>query len=364
MKFRRVHILFLVFLLIFVCFNVYDLCNSFNQRSNKFTAPPPLANNNYIKLLSNKFITPPPLAIKDNSKQTIVLVWTQIFGQHYEFESCAALFNITNCLITTDRNMYSKTHGLVIHHRDIRNDLSNLPSMVRPPFQKWVWMNFESPSNSQRIPGINNLFNLTMNYRLDANISIHGTLIPKQEDDLYVIPKKSLLVCWIVSNWNPADERVKFYNLLKEHINITVFGRVTKYLTNQEYVSTVSSCKFYLSFENSKHKDYITEKLYKPLDLGTVPVVLGPPREQYENIVPGDAFIHVEDFLSPKELANYLHFLDENETEYHRYFECKRHFKVKYVNFPIEHACRACDYLKKHSDEYSSFDNLNQWYWG
>ncbi|XP_072561330.1 4-galactosyl-N-acetylglucosaminide 3-alpha-L-fucosyltransferase 9-like [Paramormyrops kingsleyae] len=321
------------------------LYNSSNQHSNKLTAPP-------------------PMQIKDSSTQIIVLVWLSIFRPYHKLQSCAALFNITNCLITTDRKVYSKAHGLVIHHRDIRNDLSNLPSMVRPPFQKWVWMNFESPSNSQRIPGINNLFNLTMNYRLDANISIHETVVPKQEDDLYIIPKKSLLVCWIVSNWNPAHERVKFYNLLKEHINISLFGHVTKYLTNQEYVSTVSSCKFYLSFENSKHKDYITEKLYKPLDLGTVPVVLGPPREQYENIVPGDAFIHVDDFLSPKELASRLHFLDENETEYHHYFEWKRHLKVKYVNFPIEHACRACDYLKKHSDEYSSFDNLNQWYWG
>uniref|UniRef100_A0A3B3SWE3 Fucosyltransferase n=1 Tax=Paramormyrops kingsleyae TaxID=1676925 RepID=A0A3B3SWE3_9TELE len=291
MKFRRILVLFLVFLFIFhVCFNVYVKYNSSNQHSNKLTAPP-------------------PMQITDSSTQIIVLVWLSIFRPYHKLQSCAALFNITNCLITTDRKVYSKAHGLVIHHRDIRNDLSNLPSMVRPPFQKWVWMNFES-------------------------------------------------------NWNPAHERVKFYNLLKEHINISLFGRVTKYLTNQEYVSTVSSCKFYLSFENSKHKDYITEKLYKPLDLGTVPIVLGPPREQYENIVPGDAFIHVDDFLSPKELASRLHFLDENETEYHRYFEWKRHLKVKYVNFPIEHACRACDYLKKHSDEYSSFDNLNQWYWG
>ncbi|XP_017157903.1 alpha-(1,3)-fucosyltransferase 9-like [Poecilia reticulata] len=111
------------------------------------------------------------------------------------------------------------------------------------------------------------------------------------------------------------------------------------------------------------HKDYITEKLYIPLSVGTVPVVLGTTRENYENFVQGDAFIHVDDFSSPKELADYLLLLDKNEELYLGYFKWRRHFKVNRAHFWAEHTCQACAYLRQHK-EYRAFNNLNKWYWG
>uniref|UniRef100_A0A3P9NKB5 Fucosyltransferase n=1 Tax=Poecilia reticulata TaxID=8081 RepID=A0A3P9NKB5_POERE len=109
--------------------------------------------------------------------------------------------------------------------------------------------------------------------------------------------------------------------------------------------------------------DYITEKLYIPLSVGTVPVVLGTTRENYENFVPRDAFIHVDDFKSPKELADYLLLQDKNQEMYLGYFKWRRHFKVYRINSWAERTCHACDYLKRHK-EYRAFENLNKWYWG
>ena len=58
---------------------------------------------------------------------------------------------------------------------------------------------------------------------------------------------------------------------------VDVYGHAfSKYLPDKDYTPTMASCKFFLSFENSIHKDYITEKLYNPLSLGTVPVITVP----------------------------------------------------------------------------------------
>uniref|UniRef100_A0A8C9YYF3 Fucosyltransferase n=1 Tax=Sander lucioperca TaxID=283035 RepID=A0A8C9YYF3_SANLU len=156
-------------------------------------------------------------------------------------------------------------------------------------------------------------------------------------------------------NWNMQYERIHFYG--------NAFGR---HISDQ-YSKIVSSCKFYLSFENSVYKDYITEKLYLPMMKESVPIVLGPSRQNYEDHIPADSFIHVNDFSTAKELAEKLLYLDQNNsliiTEYIRYFNWIGRFKVKLSWFGKEHTCKTCSYLQNHR-EYQAFHDLNKWYWG
>lgn len=74
-----------------------------------------------------------------------------------------------------------------------------------------------------------------------------------------------------------------------------------------------------MSFENSIYQDYITEKLYNTLAVGTVPIVLGTLRKNYEKLVLGDSFIHVDNFASPKELGDCILLLDSNNDLYLKY---------------------------------------------
>ncbi|XP_030637959.1 alpha-(1,3)-fucosyltransferase 9-like [Chanos chanos] len=298
--------------------------------------------------------------IKKEQNKTIVLIWLWPFGQTFSLDKC----NINGCYLTADRNLYNESSGVVIHHRDISRDLSNLPPLYRPSSQKWIWMNLESPSHSPKIPGIEKLFNLTLNYRQDADIQVpYGTLLPTQEEDNFVLPSKTKLVCWIVSNWNPDHARVKYYYELCKYVEIHTYGQAFgEYISDKDFFPTISSCKFYLSFENSIHEDYITEKLYNPLSVGSVPIALGPSRQNYENFVPGDAFIHVDDFLSPKELADHLLFLNKSDDIYMQYFDWRRHFKVKLSDFWTEHTCRACEYIQNHK-EYKACNTLDTWFW-
>uniref|UniRef100_A0A8D2ZM07 Fucosyltransferase n=1 Tax=Scophthalmus maximus TaxID=52904 RepID=A0A8D2ZM07_SCOMX len=294
---------------------------------------------------------------------TILLVWMWPFG--YQFDLSCDVYNITGCQMTADKSLYHKAHGVLLHHRDIRGDLANLPKEPRPWFQKWVWFNMESPANTARIPQLDNLINLTCSYRLDSNIPVpYGYLAPRTTEETFQLPAKDKLVCWIVSNWHDNYKRVQYYKELKNHINISTFGNAFgQHLSDQDYTNIVSSCKFYLSFENSVYDHYITEKLYKPMTLGTVPIVLGPPRKDYEDITPSDSFIHVEDFSTPMALAERLLYLDETDSEYMAYFNWKNKYTVRKSKFGLEHACTTCRYLRQNRG-YQSFRNLNKWFWG
>ncbi|XP_068194407.1 4-galactosyl-N-acetylglucosaminide 3-alpha-L-fucosyltransferase 9-like [Antennarius striatus] len=301
---------------------------------------------------------------KRNDDVITVLMWIWPLKRQRELNRCSSLFNIEGCFITPDRKFYNKADGVIIFHRFIYSNGSNLPKLRRPVFQKWIWMNTELPTNSRRIPTIENLFNLTTSYRLDSNIPLPiGVLEAADGKEEFVLPRKNKLVCWIVSHWNKELVRVKYFNEFKKHIKVDTYGRAFgAYITHEEYLSTIPSCKFYLAFENSIHRDYITTKFYNPLSVGTVPVVLGPPRHNYENVIQGDAFIHVDDFSSPKELADHLLLLDKNEEMYLRFFEWKRYFKVRRTRYLNEHVCATCEYLRKHK-EYQTFSNLREWFW-
>ncbi|XP_018541133.1 4-galactosyl-N-acetylglucosaminide 3-alpha-L-fucosyltransferase 9 [Lates calcarifer] len=302
------------------------------------------------------------VAAVDAEPDTVLLIWMWPFGFKYDL-SCS-IFNITRCHLTDNRSLYNKSHGVLFHHRDIQG--TGLPKEPRPWFQKWVWSNMESPANSAPIPAVDNVFNLTCNYRLDSSIPVpYGYLVRiTSEDEKFKLPKKNKLVCWVVSNWKTQYKRVQYYNELKNHINIQAFGNAFgQHLSDQDYTDIVSSCKFYLSFENSVYKDYITEKLYSPMKLGSVPIVLGPPRQNYEDHIPPDSFIHVSDFSTPKELAERLFYLDQNHTEYMKYFNWKNRYKVQMSWFGKEHACKTCSYLQKNRG-YQTIHGLNKWYWG
>ncbi|XP_068195479.1 4-galactosyl-N-acetylglucosaminide 3-alpha-L-fucosyltransferase 9-like [Antennarius striatus] len=302
---------------------------------------------------------------KSNDDVITVLMWLWPLKRQRELNRCSSLFNIEGCFITPDRKFYNKADGVIFLHADIYRNGSNLPKLHRPVFQKWIWMNVHSPSNSPRIPIIENLFNLTASYRLDSNIPLpYGVLEPADGKEEFVLPRKNKLVCWIVSHWNQNKLiRIKYFSEFKKHIKVDTYGRAFEaYVSREKYWSIITSCKFYLAFENAIHKDYITEKFYNPLSVGTVPVVLGPPRENYEKVIQGDAFIHVDDFSSPKELADHLLLLDKNEEMYLRFFEWKRYFKVRTTRTLNLDVCATCEYLRRHK-EYETLINFGEWFW-
>lgn len=84
---------------------------------------------------------------------------------------------------------------------------------------------------------------------------------------------------------------------------------------------------FFFSFENSLCDDYVTEKFFKIFDYDIVPIVFG--HANYSKMAPVKSYINFNEFGSVQKLADYLKYLDQNETAYAEYFEWKQYFKAR-----------------------------------
>ncbi|XP_013006591.2 alpha-(1,3)-fucosyltransferase 4 [Cavia porcellus] len=332
-----------------------------------------------------------------------VLLWWEPFGGRGRASrpppDCWLRFNISGCRLLTDRTAYGEAQAVLFHHRDLVWGPPDWPppwgaqvssaedlqlrmlddpeeaaiSGPRPPGQRWVWMNFESPTHSPGLRALaGNLFNWTLSYRADSDIFVpYGYLYPRRhpgDQPRGLVPplaRKRGLVAWVVSHWDERQARVHYYHQLSQHLPVDVFGRSGpgRPVPNSGLLHTVARYKFYLAFENSQHLDYITEKLWRnALLAGAVPVVLGPDRANYERFVPRNSFIHVDDFPSASSLAAYLLFLDRNPAVYRRYFHWRRRYAVHITSFWDEPWCRACQAVQTAGDQPKSIRNLANWF--
>ncbi|XP_013921301.1 PREDICTED: alpha-(1,3)-fucosyltransferase 4-like [Thamnophis sirtalis] len=255
------------------------------------------------------------------------MVWWAPFRSGGGVAGACMQFNISACSLSTNRSLLPQAHAVLFHHRDLQSHgLAQLPRQ-RPRDQRWVWMNFESPSHTGGLRDLGGLFNWTMSYRADSDVFVpYGYLQLRPEPLVQLaLPKKTKLVAWVISNWNESQARVGYYYQLRRYLPIHVYGSHGLRLMDNNVVKTISEYKFYLAFENSQHQDYITEKLWRnAFQSWAVPIVLGPPRANYEQFIPSEAFIHANDFSDPMELAVYLKFLDKNKNMYRKHFAWRK----------------------------------------
>eukprot|EP00744_Colponema_vietnamica_P018443 GILI01026029.1.p1 GENE.GILI01026029.1~~GILI01026029.1.p1 ORF type:complete len:538 (+),score=15.51 GILI01026029.1:552-2165(+) len=151
------------------------------------------------------------------------------------------------------------------------------------------------------------------------------------------MPTYRYTTCWVVSHSHAhkpySSHRELFVSSLQdEGVPVAVFGRnpggrasnntekKANYMRLEQLKDLLSNkCLYYLAFENSIATDYITEKFYRSLSHGAVPIVLGPPRGDYVRAVVGrrpnngsteadislrNSFIHFTDGLSKMDAAD------------------------------------------------------------
>ncbi|TPX50003.1 hypothetical protein SeLEV6574_g01152 [Synchytrium endobioticum] len=145
--------------------------------------------------------------------------------------------------------------------------------------------------------------------------------------------KVGALVASFVSNCAAQNDRNQRMKELGELIPVHQFGPCmnnanpmqSTHRWNDKMVE-LQRHKFTLAYENSHATDYVTEKLFQPLEVGSVPLVYGALNAR--DFVPKGPFpsaIFIEDFKTTKDLARYLKYLDSNDTAYEEYLEWKRH---------------------------------------
>jgi len=125
---------------------------------------------------------------------------------------------------------------------------------------------------------------------------------------------------------------------------------------------------FYLSFENSLCKDYITEKFFNAMKRKVIPIVLGGSTPDNKEKISDDyftglhapphSFIDARNFSSPKELAEHLKNIYASPELYAEYFWWKEYYDIPF-NDQLTRVKPYCDMCRRLHEEPAS-DQLNR----
>lgn len=252
-----------------------------------------------------------------------------------------------SCYITHNKSLLNniKTKAIIFHSSDIQHKYSDFPPIDKLTYNfPWILHSQESPINNfweldeHKIK----MFKYSMTYRLDSDFPVSyvpDNIINKITDKYINLNNKrnDVHVAWVVSNSVAENKRHYYVKELQKYINIDIYGdylpyRNKKWPKDKTIDDIISTYKFYLSFENSNCDYYVTEKLWNPLLVNTVPIVDGPIN--YTIYSPSQhSLIKLDDYKNPKQLAEYLIYLSNNETAYLEYFSYKSNRKLVNKSF-------------------------------
>ncbi|XP_067944930.1 4-galactosyl-N-acetylglucosaminide 3-alpha-L-fucosyltransferase FUT6-like [Watersipora subatra] len=326
--------------------------------------------------------------LRTGKNTKLILAYTQFYGTDFEITKYAKFGKkgqkvIENplsecdhsCEWSTDRADYYRSDVVLFHlYNNLKNKdfiLRQLPKRYKDD-QKWILIIREPPAfyYPEQLKLLNNTFNLSMTYQSDSDIVIPygwywkntpSEVAKMEREKVDHMKGKNKTVVWLVSNCITSSRREEYVNELKRHIDVDIFGgcgnKSAADNTHADKFRRVLSMqyKFYIAFENSDCDEYITEKLWRNLRLGMIPIVRGR-RARYEKFAPPNSYIHADSFLNAKQLADYLKEVASNSTLFHKYHEWRIKYNTNYKTFTINRnwLCDICD--KAHEKERKTLD--------
>lgn len=154
---------------------------------------------------------------------------------------------------------------------------------------------------------------------------------------------------------------------MKKYIDVDVYGKCGDHVC---WVGEQDECynilerdyKFYLAFENSFCRDYVTEKFFKLLDLRVVPVVYGGAN--YSRIAPPGSYIDATQ-MGAKRLAELLLKIDQDDNLYAKFFQWKSSYRIIHDHQSMARRafCQLCETLHQdHNSRAQVYDNFDGWW--
>nr|XP_028591840.1 alpha-(1,3)-fucosyltransferase 11 isoform X1 [Podarcis muralis] len=255
-----------------------------------------------------------------------------------------------SCLATKERRarLRRRTRALLFYGTDFRAYEAPLP---RPPHQAWALLHEESPMNNYLLSHAAGarLFNYTATFRRESGYPLSLQWLPgldylRRPPALGLAEKESArrreglaAVLYIQSHCDVPSDRDRYVRELAKHLQVDSYGAClnnrelpsarlkdtsTATTEDSEFMALISKYKFHLAMENAICRDYMTEKLWRPMHVGAVPIYRGSPSVR-DWMPDNHSIILIDDFESPKELAEYINFLDRNPEKYLEYLKYK-----------------------------------------
>ncbi|XP_035668626.1 alpha-(1,3)-fucosyltransferase 10-like [Branchiostoma floridae] len=273
-------------------------------------------------------------------KVPIILWWTPLTGERGKVKQC----DLGRCFFTVDRHFkdHPKTQVFVFYGTDFSPKDLPLP---RKAHHEWALFHEESPKNNYLLSHqpVLNLFNHTATFRRHSDYPLTTQYLGKLEDltdKKYFVPTKSKNslalspLVYVHADCDPPSDRDHYVKELMQYIDVDAYGQCLHNkdlpkklqdpltMEDSDFYKIMAQYKFTLAFENAVCEDYITEKLWRPLHLGSVPIYFGSPSIR-EWLPSNKSAILVSDFSGPKELAEFLNKLNNDDVEYEKYLDHK-----------------------------------------
>ncbi|CAJ0585478.1 unnamed protein product, partial [Mesorhabditis spiculigera] len=277
-----------------------------------------------------------------------------------------------NCKVANDRGRAAEADAVILMHDE--------QGLKRNPDQYYIYFSQESPAHAGAGLKQSDFFNMSFGYRHDtAGASPYGytvKLAPESYQEAPFINEtrvkgKTKTAAWFVSHCGTASQRERLVEKMKETLEVDIYGACgTKscprggacedMLDNDYY--------FYITFENSICKDYITEKAWNQgYGRDLIPVVL--KRSLAEPYLPPGSFIAADDFETVSGLTAHMRYLMANTTAYTEYFNWRRDYKVVFLNGRTHDVlerpwgmCQICRLLWLQPRPKHSIPDFSQWW--
>jgi len=271
----------------------------------------------------------------------------------------------TNCEITTDRSKVTVADA-VRFHISFAN-FGPKPPFKRPhPDQVWLFSLSESPwkrnFSGYDSPEWTNQVNWTESKFLDSDLQDYHAFMytrttPVNHDYNAVFDAKTRSALWVVSHCDTQSKRELYVQRLQAAgLSVDIYGRCGSNgkINDTEFNSLPSKYKFYLSFENSLCKDYVTEKFFTQYNNNLILVTRGG--SNYSSILPLGTFIDSAKFQSPESLAAFLIDLGNDRNRYIEMLKKKNKYEARKVagRHKLCELCRKLNNLSKYRKSYQN----------
>ncbi|OCT98810.1 hypothetical protein XELAEV_18011045mg [Xenopus laevis] len=320
-----------------------------SSSSSSFQPSSPFSGTDLGTMAADSYRGPGNSDRRSNKELPILLWWSENLFPHFPGETERIDCPLGSCMVTKNKSvkLHKRTKSIIFYGTDFRAYEAPLP---RLPHQTWALFHEESPMNNyvlSHLPGIR-LFNYTATFRRESDYPLTLQWLPTigylHNPALSMAEKNRWRkngyapVLYMQSHCDVPSDRDRYVKELMKHLEIDSYGQCLKNrehpskrledtstatTEDPEFMAFTARYKFHLAMENALCSDYMTEKLWRPMHLGAIPIYRGSP--SVRDWMPNDhSIIMIDDFASPRDLAEFIMTLDSDDEQYLKYLEYKK----------------------------------------
>ncbi|EDV98940.1 alpha-(1,3)-fucosyltransferase B [Drosophila grimshawi] len=309
-----------------------------------------------------------------------LLWWTDDLHWNYdEMRHCG----FDTCRVTNNHKRLHEARAILFYGSNMKVDEFPMPRSGR---HLWGLLHEESPRNVPFVPYTEFLrhFNYTSTFSRYSDLPLTTQYLPHPSDLTQLDYQSTFLnkqrhqfneqlasVVFLQTDCNTMSGREDYVRELMKHIQVDSYGSClhnrdlpeqlqNDYLNNlysDALLRFLSPYKFMIAIENGVCEDYITEKFWRPLMAGIIPIYFGSP--SIRNWQPqNQSAIYIDEFPNASALAAHLQQVGGNESAYNAYLGHKFNRRQPIQNPLLVNHLLMRGYQMRRSGELSNEDSL------